>query len=320
MKNQNRPKRILIDTDPGVDDSMAILFAFCSPEVRVEGLTAVFGNSGSANTTLNALRLVELVGKPEVPVARGAETPLLRPFIGFGWRVHGHNGIGDIDYPLPKGKPDPRRAAQFIADAIMANPGEITLVALGPLTNVALAVALEPLIAENVKEVVVMGGAANARGNASGVAEANIRNDPEAAKIVFNAPWPVTMVGLDVTRKTIMTPDYIQTLKSSGNEFTDFISRIVPHYMGFHKEYDDLDGFFVHDSSALAYIIDPTLFTTKMMYIEVETTSPTTFGHTVADWRHRGVETEPNVNVCVDVDSARFLQLYKERLMAGKVA
>ncbi|MEM7115174.1 MAG: nucleoside hydrolase [Chloroflexota bacterium] len=320
MNTDKKPQRILIDTDPGVDDSMAILFAFCSPEVKVEGLTAVFGNSGSANTTLNALRLVELVGKPEVPVARGAETPLLRPFIGFGWRVHGHNGIGDIDYPLPQGEPDPRRAAQFIVDTIMANPGEITLVPLGPLTNIALAVALEPRIAQHVKEAVIMGGAANGKGNASAVAEANIRNDPEAAKIVFNAPWRVTMVGLDVTRKTIMTLDYIETLKSAGNKYTDFIGRIVPHYIGFHKEYDDLDGFFVHDSSALAYVIDPTLFTTQKMYVEVETTSPTNFGHTVADWRHRGIETEPNVNVCVDVDSDRFLQLYKERLMAGKIA
>lgn len=320
MNSSSSRKRILIDTDPGVDDSMAILFAFCSPEVKVEGLTAVFGNSGSGNTTLNALRLVELAGKPDVPVARGAEGPLLRPFIGFGWRVHGHNGLGDADFPLPQGKPNPRRAAQFIVDTIMANPGEITLVALGPLTNVALAVALEPLIAQNVKEVVIMGGAANGKGNASGVAEANIRNDPEAAKIVFNAPWPVTMVGLDVTRQTIMTPEYIENLKTADNTFTNFIGQIIPHYMGFHHEYDNLVGFYVHDSSALAYVIDPTLFETREMYIEVETVSPVTFGHTVADWRHRGVEQKPNVNVCVGVDSPRFLQLYQERLMAGKVA
>ncbi len=315
MNNSNLPKRILIDTDPGVDDSMAILFAFCSPEVQVEGLTAVFGNSGSENTTRNALRLVELVGHPEVPVARGAETPLLREFKGFGWRVHGHNGLGEVDFPLPKAQPDPRRAAQFIVDTIMANPGEITLVALGPLTNVALAVALEPKIAEQVEEVVVMGGAANAKGNASGTAEANIRNDPEAAKIVFDAPWKVTMVGLDVTRKSIMTPAYVEHLKSANNKYTDFIGKILPHYIGFYKEYVGLDGLFVHDSSAVAYVIDPTLFSTKQVHIDVEIHSPINFGHTAVDDRLKS-EGEPNVHICVDVDNERFLNLYQERLMS----
>ena len=318
MNRDGKPQRILIDTDPGVDDSMAILFAFCSPEVRVEGLTAVFGNSGSENTTINALRLVELVGKPNVPVARGAETPLLRPYSGFGWRVHGRNGIGDIEYPLPKSQPDPRRAAQFIVDTIMANPDEITLVALGPLTNVALAVALEPRIAEHVKEVVLMGGAANARGNASRVAEANIHNDPEAAKIVFNAPWPVTMVGLDVTRKTVMTPAYVENLSKAGNLFTEFISRILPYYMNFYLENTGLEGLYVHDSSALAYVIDPSLFETKLVHVEVEINSPVNKGLTAVDWRLHS-DGEPNVHVCVDVDSERFLQLYQERLTAGEV-
>ena len=292
---------------------MAILFAFCSPEVEIEGLTTIFGNSGSEITTLNALRLVELAGRPDVPVARGAETPLLREFKGFGWRVHGHNGLGEVDFPLPKGKPDSRRAAQFIVDTIMANPGEITLVALGPLTNVALAVALEPKIAAAVKEVVLMGGAANGQGNASGVAEANIRNDPEAAKIVFDAPWQVTMVGLDVTRQVIMTPAYVETLKQANNHFTDFITKILPHYMGFYKEYVGLDGLFVHDSSALAYVIDPTLFKTKFVPVSVEINSPVNFGMTATDWR-LSAEAAPNVHVCVEVDHDRFLKLYQERL------
>ena len=318
MGKNRKPQRILIDTDPGVDDSMAILFAFCSPEVQVEGLTAVFGNSGTKNSTINALRLVELVGKSDVPVARGAEAPLLRKYAGFGWRVHGRNGIGEIDYPLPKGKPDERRAAQFIVDTIMGNPGEITLVALGPLTNVALAVSLEPRIAEHVKEVVLMGGAGNAKGNASRVAEANVHNDPEAAKIVFNAPWSVTMVGLDVTRKTVMTPAYVDNLSKAGNPLTDFISRIVPYYMNFYLENTGLEGLYVHDSSALAYVIDPSLFETKLVHVEVETNSPVNKGLTAVDWRLHP-DGEPNVHVCIDVDSERFLQLYKERLTGGEV-
>jgi uridine nucleosidase len=307
------PRRIIIDTDPGVDDSMAILFAFRSPEVKIEALTVVFGNGGTAVTTANALRLVELADRPDVPVARGAEKPLLRPFTGEGWRVHGRNGLGEIEYPPPQGAPDPRRAAQLIVDMVMANPGEITLVPLGPLTNIALAVALEPRIAENVREVVLMGGAANASGNASAVAEANIRNDPEAARIVFDAPWPVTMVGLDVTRRTIMSPAYIEKLRAVGNKHTDFICQIVKHYMGFYQQNVGIDGFHVHDSSALAYVIDPSLFTTKMLPVEVEIHSPSHAGMTAADWRQRS-NKEPNINVCVDVDSERFLDLYYQRL------
>lgn len=309
----NTPRRILIDTDPGVDDSMAILFAFNSPEVKVEALTTIFGNGGTETTTANALRLVEMAGHPEVPVARGAEAPLLRPFIGEGWRVHGRNGLGGVELPLPKGQPDRRRAAQLIVDTVMANPGEITLVPLGPLTNIALAVSLEPRIAQEVREVVLMGGAANAQGNASGVAEANIRNDPEAAHIVFEAPWPVTMVGLDVTRKVIMTPDYIDALEASGKPYTSFIAQITKHYTAFYREYVGLDGFHVHDSSAVAYVIDPTLFETVLAPVTVETHSPVHFGLTAADWRRRS-DREPNVNVCIDVDSERMLDLYRRRL------
>jgi purine nucleosidase len=316
-REQSSPKRIIIDTDPGVDDSMAILFAFQSPEVKIEGLTTIFGNTGTEVTTANALRLVELAGHPEVPVARGAEKPLLRPFSGDGWRVHGRNGLGGAEFPPPQGQAISRRGAQFIVDMVMENPGEITLVPLGPLTNIALAVALEPRIADNVREVVLMGGSAKGIGNASPVAEANIRNDPEAAKIVFHAGWPVTMVGLDVTQKSVMTPEYVERLRSAGNRFTEFICAIVPHYMGFYKEAADLTGFHVHDSSALAYVIDPSLFESKKVYVDVETISPYHFGHTVPDWRGQR-EQEPNVNVCLDVDSERFLELYAQRIMEAQ--
>ena len=312
------PNRIIIDTDPGVDDTMAIFFAFCSPELKIEGLTTIFGNSGTKYTTLNTLRLVEMGGRSEIPVARGAEAPLVRPFIGEGFRVHGPQGTGHHELPPPEGKPDPRRAAQFIVETVMANPGEITLVPLGPLTNIALAVSLEPEIANLVDKVVLMGGAANAKGNASSVAEANIRNDPEAAQIVFSAPWDVVMVGLDVTTKTVMTPEYVERLLSAGNRFTDFIGLLVPHYMEFYRNNVDLDGFFVHDSSAVAYVIDPTLFVTKAVSLEVEIHSPSNFGHTAVDWRPSS-EGPYNVDVCVDVDSNRFLNLYLQRLTEAKI-
>jgi uridine nucleosidase len=311
--DDNTPQRILIDTDPGIDDSMAILFAFNSPEVKVEGLTTVFGNGGTETTTANALRLVELAERTDVPVARGAETPLVRPYTGEGWRVHGRNGLGEVELPAPRSRPDSRRAAQFIVDTVMANPGQFTLVPLGPLTNVALAVSLEPRIAERVKEVVLMGGAANAQGNASAVAEANIRNDPEAAHIVFNAPWRVTMVGLDVTRKVIMTPAYIEALTAAGNPFVEFIGKIARHYLGFYRTTVGIDGFHVHDSSAVAYVLDPTLFETAFLPVDVEIHSANNFGQTSADWR-KGSDREPNVNVCTNVDSERLLNLYQRRL------
>lgn len=310
-------KRIIIDTDPGIDDSMAILFAFCSPEeVEIVGLTTVFGNSNVDQTTENALRLVEFVERPDIPVAKGAEKPLLRPFSDFAKIVHGKNGLGDASFESkPTTKPDRRRAAQFIVDTVMEHPaGEITLVALGPLTNLALAVALEPQIAHLVDQVVLMGGAANARGNASGSAEANIRNDPEAAKMVFDAPWKVVMVGLDVTCQTIMDQSYLDYLMAHQNKCTDFIGQIVPHYVEFNKEYQNLNGFHVHDSSALAYVIDPTLFKTRLVHVHVEMHSPVTFGHTAIDARVKASQGEPNVHVCMEVDSERFLALYKERL------
>jgi inosine-uridine nucleoside N-ribohydrolase len=241
----------------------------------------------------------------------GAPKPLTRPF-GGGWIGHGHNGLGGAEFPEPTGQPDPRRAAKLIIDTIMANPGEITLVPLGPLTNIALAVSVEPRIVENTREVVLMGGAANVIGNASPVAEANIRNDPEAAHIVFHAGWPVTMVGLDVTEKTVMTQPYLDQLRAANNPFTDFVSAITPHYLRYSQR-PGVSGFPVHDSSALAYVIDPSLFDCRPAYVDVETRSEHYSGNTVPDWRGMR-EQEPNVNVCIDVDSQRFLDLYRERL------
>lgn len=305
-------KRIIIDTDPGVDDAMAILLAFRSPELRVEGLTTVFGNTGTEITTQNALRLAELAGHPTLPVARGAEKPLLRPFTGNGWVVHGRNGLGEVAFPPPAGRPDPRRAAQFIVDTVLANPGEITLVPVGPLTNIALAALLEPRIAGLVREVVLMGGAAAVPGNVSPVAEANVHNDPEAAQVVFQAGWPLTMVGLDVTQQTVMSVDYLDALGAAGNPHTTFIHAIVQHYLRFHLE-RGVPGIYVNDSSALAYLIDPSLFTTREAHVEVEYRSEQQRGQTVADFGGQPGRA-PNARVCVGVDSERFLAMYRQRL------
>ncbi len=306
------PRKLLIDTDPGVDDSMAILFALCSPEVEVVGLSTVFSNTDVKQTTLNALQVLEVAGRPDIPVAPGAAAPLVRPFQGGGRQVHGKDGLGDTFLPPPLGHPLDISAAEFIARTVMAQPGEITLVAIGPLTNLALALRLEPRLASAVNQVIIMGGAAFTTGNISPVAEANIYNDPEAASIVFSAGWPLTMVGLDVTMRTVMSRAYLDELAEAHNPLTSFIARIAPFYFNFYRETYNVDGVYTHDPSAIAYAVDPTLFHAKRLPVLVETEGHCA-GQTVPDCRKQWADST-EINVCVDVDSARLLALFKERL------
>ncbi len=309
------PKKIIIDTDPGVDDSMAILFAFQSPEIEVVGLTTIFGNVNTAQGTQNALRLVEFAGHPAVPVAHGAELPLVVPLDYIANFVHGEDGMGNTNPPPPQGQAVSKPAAQFIAETIMAHPGEITLVPVGPLTNIALALALEPKIAENVAGVVVMGGAATVNGNVTPAAEANIIHDPHAADAVFTAGWPVTMVGLDVTMKSVMSDAYLADLNASGSRTGEFIYNITRFYRDFHHEAYGMNGIHTHDPSAVAYVIDPGLFITQTGAVRVITEGIAT-GQTLLDQRGRwgsphAWTDKPLTNVCVDVDSERLLELFK---------
>ena len=310
------PRKIIIDTDPGVDDTMAIFLALCSPELELVGLTTIFGNVHTALATTNALRLLEIGGRADIPVAHGADDALTGPFEGPVPFVHGSDGQGDIDLPDPAGAAIELSAAQFIVEQLRANPGEITLVPVGPLTNIALALRLEPRITEWVDEVVLMGGNALVPGNASPAGEANIRNDPEAADLVFGADWPVTMVGLDVTLRVHMTPDHIAEYAAHGNPMSDHITRILPHYRNYFEANYDAKGIFVHDSSAIAYLLDPALFTVRRWPIRVGTqglgrgkTWPATGGGLLPAWEGR-----PLVNVCVGVDGERVVQLAAERL------
>jgi uridine nucleosidase len=309
------PKKIIIDTDPGVDDSMAILFAFNSPELEIVGLTSIFGNVHTGQGTQNALRLVEFAGHPGVPVAHGADVPLVIPLEYVADFVHGVDGMGNTNPPPPQGQAVDKPAAQFIAEMVMAHPGEITLAPLGPLTNLALALALEPRLTDHVAGVVLMGGAATVNGNVTPAAEANIIHDPHAADVVFTAGWPVTMVGLDVTMKTIMTEAYLASLKISRTG--EFIYDISRFYQAFHRQYH-LEGIHTHDPSALAYLVDPTLFKTEQGPVRV-VTEGIAAGQTLMDRRQRWQGThawtdQPQTHVCVDVDSTRLLALFKERI------
>ena len=308
------PRKIIIDTDPGVDDTMAIFFALASPELEVVGLTTIFGNVHTHLATKNALRLLEIASRTDIPVAHGADNPLTRPYDGPVPFVHGEDGQGNIFLPEPSSRPMSISAAQFIVDQLRDNPGEITLVPVGPLTNIALALRLEPRIAEWVDEVVLMGGNALAPGNPSPAGEANIRNDPEAADLVFGANWKVTMVGLDVTLKVHMSPEHLAQYATHNNPMSQHVSQIVPHYQNYFESNYDAKGIFVHDSSAIAYVLDPSLFTTEQWAIRVGVqglgrgkTWPALGHRILPPWQNR-----PLVNVCVGVDGERLVALELE--------
>lgn len=321
-------KKIIIDTDPGIDDAMAILFALAAPlssnrpvrgyqyDIDVIGLTTIFGNVSTALATQNALHLLELAGRTDIPVAPGAARPLVQPFRGAAAAVHGVDGLGNTNPRPPTAAHHRLGAAHFIVETIMAHPGEVTLVPIGPLTNIALALLLEPQIVANVAEVVIMGGAATVNGNVNPAAEANIYNDPHAADLVFSARWPMTMVGLDVTTKVTMDRAYLASLELPGRWTGRYINDICQFYLAFHQQAHLIDAAHTHDPSAIAYLLAPSLFQTIQGPIRV-LTEGVGKGQTLMDRRsHWARATEWSglrpVNVCVDVDEAGLLALYRE--------
>lgn len=307
------PERIIIDTDPGIDDSMAILLALASPEVQVEGLSIVFGNSGDVRMLArNACAVLELAERTDIPVAVGATNPLVRPYHGRGSTVHGSNGLGDVPVPEPSKQPIDAPAAHFIVDYCRAHPGEITLVTLGPLTNIALALRIQPDLPKYVRRLVMMGGAVSVPGNVNPVAEANIHNDPEAARLVFNAGWEITMAGLDVTMQVHMDDEYLTGLRDIGNRAGSFIWDITRFYIAAYHRYG-YDDMAVHDSSAIMAIIRPEFFESKFVYVDVETTGELTRGQTIGDWR-RQYGRDPQTHVLTGVDEVAFKRLYFERI------
>jgi inosine-uridine nucleoside N-ribohydrolase len=308
---------VIIDTDPGIDDAMAILFALRSPALDVLGITTVFGNADIEVGTANALRLVELARR-DVPVARGAAHPLVLPKAPAPDFVHGTDGLGNIGAPPPARRAIEASAAEFIVSTARRHPGEVTLLAVGRLTNLALALALEPRLPSLVREVVLMGGSASAGGNVTPVAEANIWGDPHAADIVFGAPWKVTMVGLDVTTRVKLGDDRLERMAARDPEVGGFLYRITRFYKQFHESQGVTGGFYVHDPSAIAYFIDPGLFSTDTARVRV-VTEGMAIGQTIAV---SGTRTEgwdatkgrPEVTVCRAVDGDRLLRLLETTL------
>lgn len=308
-------KKIIIDTDPGIDDAMAILAALRSPDLEVIGLTTVFGNTDVDNCSLNALRLLELEGNDHIPVAKGCAQALVIPTEELGTYVHGVDGLGNTNLPKPYGVLDPRHAAEFIIDSVKSNPGEVTLVPIGPLTNIGLALRLEPEIIRLVKEVVIMGGSVFETGNISPVAEANVYHDPHAADLVFGVEWEVTMVGLDVTHKTLIDTAYLSKLYAADNPAVKLLQTIHPCYQAFHnKIYGGNGSFHVHDPSVIAYLLAPELYTYKKMPIYVETEGKC-IGKTVGD-PHKQWGDRHETNVPLDVDAKGVLDLLFNLLTA----
>lgn len=252
-------RKVIIDTDPGIDDAMAILFAMADPGIELLGLTTIFGNVHTAQATRNALRLVELMGH-HVPVAHGAEAPLRMPQHPPADFVHGPEGFGDIPAEDPAGTPDPRGAARFLAETCAADPGEVTICAVGPLTNLAHALRDHPEIVETVREVVVMGGSIEAGGNVTPHAEANIWNDPHAAAEVFAARWPMRLVGLDVTQIVRCTRADFAALAEAAPVAGGFLNRAADFYFRFHVAQRGFDGCYMHDPTAVIAVTDPGLF------------------------------------------------------------
>lgn len=301
--------KILFDGDPGIDDALALLYALKHEGAELVGITTVGGNITLDNTTRNALRILEITDNTDIPVARGIGKPLLRQNKSEG-EVHGKDGLGNTTLLEPKISEIREHAVDFIINQIMSNPNEITLVPVGPLTNIAIAVIKEPRLKDFVKEVVIMGGAVTTFGNITPESEFNIFTDPEAAKIVFESGMPITLVGLDVTMKTLLTPAHLSEILEASTPVTDFVCKIITHYMKFYNDVVGVNGCGMHDPLAVAVAIDKSLVKTHRLFVTVETKGEYTTGETVADLRgsKEGIVRNPNMDVCIDVDSERFMK------------
>ena len=301
---------IILDCDPGHDDAIALLLALASPELRLLAVTTTYGNQTLEKTTANALRVLELAGRPDVPVAVGAERPLVRD-LSVAAHVHGESGLDGPVLPPPTAEPVSDDAVAFMRGLVEASPHPVTLVPTGPLTNVAR--YLEAHGGDGVERIVLMGGAI-AEGNMTPAAEFNVWADPEAAQAVFASGLDVTMIGLDATHRTVTTPALQQRLREQGT-VGSFVADLVDFFAVYHRETYGWEGAPIHDAVAVAHVIDPTLVATLDRNVEVERESELCRGRTVVDrWNRTG--RPRNAHVGVDLDAGRFFDLLVERIGA----
>ncbi|MFQ5840274.1 MAG: nucleoside hydrolase [Candidatus Methylomirabilales bacterium] len=318
-------ERVLIDCDPGIDDALALILALKSPEITVEAITTVAGNAPVDVCTANVCRILDLVQPPRQPmIARGASKPIKRP-LRTAPEVHGSDGLGGLDqFRHPDGSPRypsaavgiaPAAADRVILDTIAQHPDELTIITLGPLTNLARAIQTDCDLMGRVKRIVTMGGAVGVPGNSSPVAEFNIWVDPDAAQILLHAGLPVTLVPLNVTRQVQLSREAIESwFEPIGDALAQFILDSTAHAAAFGAEREGFAGITLHDPLAVAVAIDPSLVTTREVAIAVETTGALTAGMTVADLRPRPDSGVPNAEVAMAVEADRFLTFFVERL------
>jgi inosine-uridine nucleoside N-ribohydrolase len=323
------PRKVIIDTDPGTDDAMAILLALNSPELDVQAITVVPGNVTATQGLDNALRLVSLAGRCDIPVAAGAQHPLNQKLVTAEY-WHGLNGLANIELPSPKCRADTRFGPDFIIELVHRFPHEITLVPIGPETNIALAVSKDPSIVTLVRDVVIMGGSISG-GNVNASAEANIYGDPEAAQIVFNAGWPITMVGLDVANRTLVTRSHIAQLAGTHGPENDFVVGVL-NFLADLSEKHGYQGVAMYDPLTVGAAIDAGIITAQPMRVDIETRGQFTRGETVANrtntvernvphegrlWIEAVDTVQPNAQVAVAVKAENFIQMFLGRI-AGK--
>lgn len=308
------PQKIIIDTDPGQDDAIAILLALASPEeVEVLGITAVAGNAPLPLTEKNARKVCELAGRPDIKVYAGCDRPLLRP-LHTAVEVHGDNGLNGPLLPEPTMPLQARHAVDYIIETVMDHPpGTITLCPLGPLTNIARALMKRPELALRLKQIVLMGGAQQEAGNSSPVAEFNIFVDPHAAEIVFKSGAPIVMFPLDVTHQVLTAEIYMDRLKALGGR----VALASYEMLDFYRQYDQIkygtDGGPLHDPCVIAWLIQPDIFRGKTVNVEIETASPLGTGQTIID-RWTITDRRRNAHVLMHADSPAFFELLLERL------
>lgn len=297
---------IIIDTDPGIDDALAIAIALYSDELDVKLITTVAGNVGIDKTTYNALRLLKFFEKENIPVAVGADKPLIRPYEDAS-SVHGKSGMEGYDFEDPTETPIKENAVNAMHRVIMESKEAITIVAIGPLTNIALLLKVYPEVKENIKEVVMMGGSAS-RGNMGVMSEYNVGVDPEAAHILFHSGLEITMVGLDVGLKALVMPEDSEEIKTM-NKTGEMAYCLFKKYRGGSFN----TGLKMYDSTAMAYLLVPHIYETVETYIDVELAGSMTAGCTLVDLK--GYLKQPNnARVCMDIDQDKFREWFRESI------
>jgi purine nucleosidase len=304
---------VILDVDTGVDDALAIMLAVRLPELTVLGITTVSGNVPVERCTANSLLVLEMLEMPDLSVVSGASAPIARAAIRAA-EVYGTDGLGGVTarYPAPARRARPG-AVEFLLDMIRRFPEELTLIATGPLTNVARAIQKDPDAMRHLGDVTVMGGAIRVPGNVGPTTEFNFAADPEAAAIVLGAGLPIRLVPLDVTEQVVLTRQTVEKARGVGR-LQAFLSEMTAATMAFHREVEGIDGMFLHDPLAVAVVADPSLARTKPMAVAVERRGELTSGMAVADLRRRTRAT-PNVTVCVEVETARFLHIFAQRVL-----